>query len=79
MTNSPTSHRARYNTPMNTTPLDNQTLLTYLTRHLDQYLDDLRTLTAAFEAGTLHKPGVDAAQELDGRSGWRRWASRCQR
>jgi glutamate carboxypeptidase len=29
--------------------------------HHNEYLDDLRTLTA-LEAGTLHKPGVDAAQ-----------------
>jgi glutamate carboxypeptidase len=36
-------------------------ILAYLHEHLDEYLADLRTLTA-LEAGTLHKPGVDAAQ-----------------
>ena len=36
-------------------------LLTFLHEHLAEYLADLRTLTA-LEAGTLHKPGVDAAQ-----------------
>jgi glutamate carboxypeptidase len=36
-------------------------IVAYLRDHLDEYLDDLRMLTA-FEAGTLHKPGVDAAQ-----------------
>lgn len=36
-------------------------ILAYLHEHLDEYLADLRTLTA-LEAGTLHKAGVDAAQ-----------------
>ncbi len=36
-------------------------IVAYLQDHRDEYLDDLRTLTA-LEAGTLHKPGVDAAQ-----------------
>lgn len=36
-------------------------IVAYLHDHLDAYLADLRTLTA-YEAGTLHKPGVDAVQ-----------------
>ncbi|HHY57317.1 MAG TPA: M20 family metallopeptidase [Chloroflexi bacterium] len=36
-------------------------IVAYLQDHLSEYLADLRTLTA-FEAGTLHKPGVDAVQ-----------------
>lgn len=36
-------------------------IVAYLQDHLDEFLNDLRTLTA-FEAGTLHKPGVDAVQ-----------------
>ncbi len=35
---------------------------TYLQEHLDDYLADLRTLTA-IDSGTLHKPGVDAVQD----------------
>lgn len=37
-------------------------LLDYLRAQLDRYLADLRTLTA-LEAGTHHKPGVDAVQD----------------
>ena len=37
-------------------------MLAYLERHLDEYLADLRTLTA-FDSGTQHKPGVDAVQD----------------
>jgi hypothetical protein len=58
----PASNLTGYNTLMNSAHLDNQILLTYLTRHLDQYLADLRTLTAV-DSGTQHKPGVDAVQD----------------
>ncbi len=37
-------------------------ILAYLHDHLDDYLADLRTLTA-LDSGTLHKPGVDAVQD----------------
>jgi glutamate carboxypeptidase len=37
-------------------------LLDYLASQQERYLSDLRTLTA-IEAGTLHKPGVDAVQD----------------
>lgn len=37
-------------------------LLDYLASQQERYLTDLRTLTA-IEAGTLHKPGVDAVQD----------------
>ncbi|MBW7883235.1 MAG: M20 family metallopeptidase [Caldilineaceae bacterium] len=37
-------------------------IVSYLKEHLDEYLDDLRSLTA-MEAGTLHKAGVDAVQD----------------
>lgn len=37
-------------------------ILAYLHDHLDDYLADLRTLTAV-DSGTLHKPGVDAVQD----------------
>ena len=37
-------------------------LLDYLSGQQERYLTDLRTLTA-IEAGTLHKPGVDAVQD----------------
>jgi glutamate carboxypeptidase len=44
-------------------------LLAYLQAQQDRYLDDLRTLTA-LEAGTHHKPGVDAVQDwLEARLG----------
>lgn len=46
---------------MNRLP-DNAILLAYLNNHLDHFLADLRTLTA-LEAGTHHKPGVDAVQD----------------
>lgn len=36
-------------------------ILTFLQEHLNEYLSDLRTLTA-IDSGTLHKPGVDAVQ-----------------
>uniref|UniRef100_A0A7C1FQH7 M20 family peptidase n=1 Tax=Caldilinea aerophila TaxID=133453 RepID=A0A7C1FQH7_9CHLR len=36
-------------------------ILTFLQEHLDEYLSDLRTLTA-IDSGTLYKPGVDAVQ-----------------
>lgn len=36
-------------------------ILTYLKQHSDDYLADLRALTAV-DSGTLHKPGVDAVQ-----------------
>jgi len=36
-------------------------ILAYLHEHRDEYLTDLRTLTA-IDSGTLHKPGVDAVQ-----------------
>ena len=52
---------AGYNGGMNI-QLNNTTMLAYLERHLDQYLADLRTLTA-FDSGTQHKPGVDAVQD----------------
>jgi glutamate carboxypeptidase len=47
---------------MNSAQPNTQTMLAYLERHLDQYLADLRTLTA-FDSGTQHKPGVDAVQD----------------
>ena len=37
-------------------------IVAYLQQNLDRYLADLRTLTA-IDAGTLHKPGVDAVQD----------------
>lgn len=36
-------------------------ILTYLQEHLDEYVEDLRCLTAV-DSGTHHKPGVDAVQ-----------------
>jgi glutamate carboxypeptidase len=42
--------------------LDLPTISTYLSAQLDRYLTDLRTLVA-MEAGTHHKPGVDAVQD----------------
>jgi glutamate carboxypeptidase len=36
-------------------------ILTFLQEHLNEYLSDLRTLTA-IDSGTLYKPGVDAVQ-----------------
>ncbi|MBP8294127.1 MAG: M20 family metallopeptidase [Caldilineaceae bacterium] len=47
---------------MNSAQPNNQTILDYLERHLDEYLANLRTLTA-FDSGTQHKPGVDAVQD----------------
>ena len=46
---------------MNNAQPNTQTILAYLERHLDQYLVDLRTLTAV-DSGTQHKAGVDAVQ-----------------
>ncbi|MEJ5247800.1 MAG: M20 family metallopeptidase [Caldilinea sp.] len=40
---------------------DSTKILSFLEQHLDEYLTDLRTLTA-IDSGTLHKPGVDAVQ-----------------
>ena len=37
-------------------------IVAFLQQNLDRYLADLRTLTA-IDAGTLHKPGVDAVQD----------------
>ncbi len=47
---------------MNSAQPNTQTMLAYLEHHLDEYLADLRTLTA-FDSSTQHKPGVDAVQD----------------